>query len=236
MKTIQSFLLIGQLLFLLACGGSSNQENADKNTDADTNKGASNSSETGNADQIKRYGIQSGIIKYKLTGLQTGEETLYFDQWGMREAKFNQVTTKLGGVSAPNETLTILNNEAMYIIDPIKKTGIKAGNNMLDQLKVVAANAEGNLAEAGLKMLEAMGGKREGTGEVLGKTCEIWVLESTKTKMWVWKGITLKSTINIMGTGQTNEAIDIQTDTKVPSDKFKVPEGIKLTDMPAMVK
>jgi len=246
MKTVKSFIIIGQLLFLLACDGSSNKGSTDEGKGDDTTTSSnpttdnkneeSKTSENGDADKIKRYGIKSGIVKYKLIGTQEGEESIYFDQWGLREAKFNKATIKIGNTSQSNETLTILNSEGMYTIDLINKTGLKSPYKILDQLKTLAASSGGDLAIAGMKMLEAMGGKKQGTEEFLGKSCEVWFVKATETKMWIWKGITLKSTINIMGMKQTTEAIDIQSDASVPEDKFKVPEGIKISDKPNIIK
>lgn len=49
--------------------------------------------------EVHRYKIRSGIVEYKLSGVQTGSETIYFDRWGMREAKYSQAETKMMNMS-----------------------------------------------------------------------------------------------------------------------------------------
>ncbi len=77
-------------------------------------------------------------------------------------------------------------------------------------------------------MLEQIGGKKIGEGTVLGRKCEIW--KALGTKLWIWKGITLKISSKILGIERTSEAVELKTGIKIDDSKFKVPEGIKITD------
>ena len=44
---------------------------------------------------VKKYNIKSGIIEYEMKGVQTGTQTLYFDDWGKKEATYSEQETKL---------------------------------------------------------------------------------------------------------------------------------------------
>ncbi|GIV30678.1 MAG: hypothetical protein KatS3mg029_0029 [Saprospiraceae bacterium] len=43
----------------------------------------------------KRYGIEKGILYFRLDGAVKGTETIYFDHWGWREAKYINTETDL---------------------------------------------------------------------------------------------------------------------------------------------
>lgn len=246
MKTLKTLLIAVPFLFLLACGGSNEKKESSSDSSSTTNDAATNNtSSTTTADEKKeetinassskgpkRYGEESGIITYEYTGMQTGKETIYFDQWGMREAKYTQASSKISGVTQKKDEVAIIDNDWVYTADLIKKTGVKTKNQMLKQL-VANANTT-DMAELGKKMLTTMGGKKTGTEEIAGKTCEIW--EVASTKIWIWKSITLKTETNIMGLSYTMVAKEVKTGVNIPADKFKAPEGVDYKDLSQMMK
>jgi len=52
-----------------------------------------------------------------------------------------------------------------------------------------------DLDDVGEKMMKQMGGEKIGTEEYLGKPCDVWVMKSMGTKIWIWQGtrVTLKT-------------------------------------------
>ena len=56
-----------------------------------------------------------------------------------------------------------------------------------------------DLTEMGEKMLKQMGGKKIGSEKFLGRPTEIWEIKQMGTKSWIWKGVPLKSELNMMG-------------------------------------
>lgn len=77
----------------------------------------------------------------------------------------------------------------------------------------------------GKAMLENMGYEKTENEEVLGKNCEVW---EGMGKLWIWKGLTVKSEVKMMGVKVNMTATKIETDIAIPADKFKVPEGKKV--------
>ena len=79
-----------------------------------------------------------------------------------------------------------------------------------------------NMSKMGTENFKEMGGKKIGTGEVLGLSCEVW--EMMGTKMWLHKGVTLKTESNIMGMTHKIEATEVNFGVSIPSDKLKLPD------------
>jgi len=80
-----------------------------------------------------------------------------------------------------------------YMVNLDDNTATKMENPMLKGF-------EGqDLTEMGEKMLKQMGGKKIGSEKFLGRPTEIWEIKQMGTKSWIWKGVPLKSELNMMG-------------------------------------
>lgn len=174
----------------------------------------------------KRYKIKSAMVEYALSGSQTGTETLYFDDWGKREARYTQTQISMMGFTQKTNRLGLLEGDWMTNIDLDKKTGTKMKNPMMD---AASARYNKDLAAAGEDMLKKMGGKKIGTETIAGKLCDVWEVADLGSKTWVWKGVPLKTQARMMGMEITTVATKVQ-EGGVPQDKFKVPAGITLTE------
>lgn len=174
------------------------------------------------AQNYKRYYFKSGIIEYKYDGKTQGTETVYFDDYGYYEAVYTETVTKMMGIKAKVKTATITIGDDRYEIDFNENTAVK----MKNPLGKALAESKLDWVENSKKALQHMGFQKTGTGTVLGKTCDIW--EGTG-KAWVWKGLTLKTEVRVMGL-TTVTATDVKTDVNIPDEKFKVPAGIKITE------
>lgn len=210
MKKLNLFTLFLFLSILIAFGNSTPETNT-KNQD-------SKKSTSG----IKRYGVKKACIEYEISGSQIGTEILYFEEWGMREAKYTKTELKIAGITQKTNTATFLDGSWIYTIDLDKNTGTKMENPMLKQL-------EGkDLTEVGEQMMKSMGGKKIGSELFLGKMCDIWEIKNLGTKAWIWKGITLKTKTNMMGMKMSNTAIKIQDD--FPKKKLEIPAGVNFSE------
>jgi len=50
------------------------------------------------SEESKRYpDLESAIIKYKVSGMNNGTETVYIGDWGRRDAIYKEFTTKMMG-------------------------------------------------------------------------------------------------------------------------------------------
>ncbi|HEX9251123.1 MAG TPA: hypothetical protein VF870_02725, partial [Ignavibacteriaceae bacterium] len=71
----------------------------------------------------KRYGIKSGVIEYIITGSQEGTKTLYFDNWGMRQAEYTRSILSVGGFTKPLNLVNIIDGEYQYMINIDQNSG-----------------------------------------------------------------------------------------------------------------
>ncbi len=171
------------------------------------------------------YKAKSGIIEYKLSGKTTGTETLYFDNHGKREALHRKTSTKMFGMTTTENILTITLDSIIYNINLEEKTGTRVV--MPFDPKNMDEEEWKEWEEWGKQMMDDMGFEKTGEGEILGKKCDIW--EGMGSKTWIWQNLPLKTEVNLMGKWLT-EATKIDLNTKVSSAKFKVPDGIKITN------
>lgn len=177
--------------------------------------------------EFKRYAIKSAIVEYQLTGMQTGTSITYFDNYGMQEATYEKALVDVFGVKQETETANYLNGYWQYNIDLLTNSGTKTKNTFLESL---VENSDGDLEEPGLEMFRSMGGKMTGTEELLGKSCNVWELESMGTKVWVWKNIPLKSETEMMGLTILRTAIRLEENIDIPQEMLKIPDNIEFTE------
>ncbi|MCA9731323.1 hypothetical protein KC799_04290 [candidate division KSB1 bacterium] len=178
---------------------------------------------------MKRYKVKSGIIEYKVTGMQKGTETLYFDNWGMLEAKYTQTELSIMGMKQQTNTMTLLDGEWTYTVDFKSNTGTKMKTPLFEELSKNAENQD--LTDVGKKMMQDMGGKKTGMEEVAGKMCEVWEIQSMQAKTWVWNGVTLKNMVDMGGINMSSVATSAQFNVPVPKEKLSMPEGITFREM-----
>ena len=200
--------------------------------------------ESGNSSIAKsRYGLKQACIEYKITGdMVSGTEKLYFDRSGMREAKYSHQITKVMGITQENNTATFINFDEdgmIYTYDFKTKSGTKMENPLKEAFE------KKDMKEVGKQMLVQMGGKKIGTGKVLGKTCDIWEIASLGTKTWIWNWLNLKTVSNMMGMKMTIEATKIsetfdKKKLQKPNVEYRdmgdVLKGFKGLDMDALKK
>ncbi len=180
--------------------------------------------------ELRRYKLRSAVVEYKMSGAQTGVETIYFDQWGMREAKYTQAEINMMGVSVKKNELTFLDGDWTYRVDLDKKTGAKMPTPLMQEMKEAAKRQGKDFTDMGKEMLIRMGGKKIGEAAVLGKPCEIWTIKSLQTTSWIWQGVTLKTEAKMMGKTMLTEATRVQENPAIPPEKFVLPQDVKITE------
>lgn len=193
---------------------------------------AANRAASQTATGIKRYQIRSSVVEYTLSGAQKGTETIYFDNWGMREAKYTKAELSVAGFSQKQNTLTLLDGGYTYNIDLDKRTGTKMETPLLKEL---AAQSK-DLTETGEKMMKSMGGEKIGTEVILGKTCDVWEIKNMRSKVWVWKGVTLKTQVTMPNMEMTIMATKIDEGASIAPDKFAIPTDVKISEAEDMKK
>ncbi len=220
---INSFALFS--ILFLACANNSGSEK-----ESSAEKAASKEN------NLKRYSIKSGIVKYQITtsgklmgGTVSGSGTkeLYFKDWGAKEltkedskqiTKINIFGQKKTDV-AETHTIDKLDNGKSYSVDTKNKIIYVKQDPAMNMIKMFN---NGDAEEVGKQMLESMGGKKIGTGKVLGYTCDIW--EIPGGKQWIYKGLPLKIDMTMMGIHRVEEATEAKFDIDVPEKYFQLPD------------
>ncbi len=170
----------------------------------------------------KRYNIKSGSVTYhtstsgSIMGIGTqseGTKTLYFTEYGNIEVQEATATSSTMGKQESTHTLSKFQNGMVYTVNFDRKTILKQDMS--------AMMGDKNMQAMGMDMLEQMGGKKIGSGKVLGYNCEIW--EAMGSKMWFCKGVPLKLESSMMGIKTTEVATNVSFNKSIPKSKLTLP-------------
>jgi hypothetical protein len=188
-----------------------------------------NSGKDTNSELQKRYGLKSGVIEYVISGSQEGTKTLYFDNWGMRQAEYTRSILTVSGFTKPINMVSIIDGEYQYNINMDQNSGTRTRNPIIRTMEQLKDQKSFN--EFGEQMLLNMGANKIGSEKFLGKDCEVYEMRSTGTKLWVWKWLTLKSETHSRGIEINLTATRINEGGSIPKEKFKVPEKVQLNEV-----
>jgi hypothetical protein len=181
------------------------------------------------ADFQKRYGVKSAIVEYDLSGSREGTKTLYFDDWGMRQAEYTRSVISVSGYTKALNLVNIIDGEYQYIINLDLRAGTKKRNPLLKQIEDL--RYEKGFNGLGEQLLLQMGAEKIGTDNFLGKDCDLYEIKKTGTKLWIWDWITLKSETNSRGINYSEVARKIDVDASIPPGKFAIPEKVVLNEV-----
>lgn len=175
--------------------------------------------------ETKRYEVKSGIIEYAVSGggdmmgIKTqieGKNKAIFKEWGNVELYEDTTKSVIMGTEEHTRQTTKIDNGNVYVVDYVQKIIVQYAPEMLLQ------SEHKDLTKGSKEILLAMGGKKIGEETILGYVCEVW--EAQQIKLWLHKGIMLKSEVNIMGMTHTTVATDIKLDTSVSDEDLKLPD------------
>ncbi len=175
--------------------------------------------------ETKRYEIQSAIIDYatgssgNMMGIQTqteGTSKVVFKEWGDVELREERTRSVIMGREAHSHQTTKIDHDKVYIVDYQQKVihQYDPTTLMRSQYKDISKNSK--------EMIRSMGGAKTGEENLFGYDCEIW--ESQQIKLWLYKGIILKSVTTIMGLTHTTEATNIQMNVPISDEALKLPD------------
>ncbi len=168
------------------------------------------------------------VIEYTYEGSTTGRENLYMDNYGLLQCKMTQTKTKVFGQTSEEVSLEVSKDFYIYKWDPKTRIGTKIKNTLAEDLmKDPSFDPE----EFGKKTMESLGFEKIGTETLLGKPCEVWKGLGGTSKIWVWRGLNLKTETKMMGMKSTITANVVKVDEGVPSGKFDLPSDVKFQDM-----
>ena len=175
-----------------------------------------------NLDNMKPYEIEEGRIDYKLSGINSGTETLQFKNWGLKSSTRTKTTINIMGMTQKTDQLTITDGLWIYNVDMATNKATKIENPML---KSLVNRDDTTLKKTGEDMMKAMGGKIVGKETVLGKPCDWWEIPQLMIKTCAWKGIPLKSKGGIKGMEVVHTAVNIQLGN-IPESQVSLPANV----------
>lgn len=173
--------------------------------------------------QEKRYEVKSGKVTMEMDMMgQTMVQEIYFDDYGAKQATVSNMmgqTMRMLVVDGKNVMVNDADKTAM---------SMPAMGPELDRINFL------NLDEKTVKKNRI---KVLGEETVAGKTCKkysykmLMMGQAQTVTAWVYKGITLKSSINTDFGEMIQEAVRIEEDITVKPEMFTVPEGVKIQEM-----
>lgn len=173
--------------------------------------------------QEAKYEIKSGIVK-KVSNVmgQKVESTLYFDDYGKMESV--ETTVNVAGTEKNMRTLDEGNSIASIDLDAKTVQRMEKPDKLDNFLTLTDEQKEKY--------------KYQELGEetFLDRPCKKISLELTEMgqtfqgTLWLWKGIPLKTEMQVGGMTVIEEVVEIQENVEVPAEKFTVPEGFTVSE------
>lgn len=171
----------------------------------------------------KRYGVEKGTLVFQYTGISSGTDYIYFDNWGWREAKYSRVTTKLGTFSEETNAVQYLDGENRYVYqNATNKAKYYDGRQAVT---VAEQSGTKDLAAYADVMLRNMGAKQNGKSKIQNIDCDVWTIEEKNVKLFMWKGITMGEESYVNGNPVGRKLMQVELDKNPPLEKLLLPKG-----------
>ena len=173
--------------------------------------------------QVNLYEVKSGIVtmEMEMMGRKIVQE-IYFDDYGAKQATIMEFQgKKMRAIDVKGENV---------MIDDENKTAIKMPAMGMTNEKI-------NFLDKSEKNIRKNKIKEIGTEVVAGKECTKYTVavfamgQVLKQTVWVYKGITLKSSISTDFGEMVQIATKLVEDVEIPAETFELPEGIKIQQM-----
>ena len=177
-----------------------------------------------------RYGVREGKITYQYKGLQKGSEEVYFTDYGMVEVKYTS-TTRENPFKKEREVInliTLMRDSLIFVVDRSTMNARSIDNTLLYTSAEKSPTLD--LGEAAEMMYLEKGGQLERIDTLLNLPARYWNVESMQMKEWRWKGILLKTQVEVGREIMTLEAIEIDTLSPLPKGIFDLPEDVNIQE------
>ncbi len=223
-KTLASPTFVIVAALLTSCGGGTNS-NADSKLE----------------DVAKEMaGMKTFMIEYKTTVKSaemksTSVMTQWIDNENDRQAIYTESQSEVMGMKNSEKSLMIMKEGWSYMINLNEKSGYKSKDSEMEDDPTDMLKSEDDVTFR--QMIEKEGGKILANEKFLGRDCIVVEVsekdeegQPLKTKMWYYKGIPLKMSNDFY----TMEATKFEENASIPNNKFEIPAGIEIAEMPSM--
>jgi len=186
------------------------------------------------AQEATNFAIKSGYVKYELTGNTTGFREIWWSEYGNKSYTIEKYksTTKMLGISSTEivNKHTISNDTDYWEVDYTTMTGIKETNTYYDSnIGPDKELSEAEQQKQAQEIMDALGGEKLADEKIMGYTCEVYTVMGSK--VWFYKGISLKSTISLLGINAEENAIVFKPNISIPDSKFTPPSDVQYTEI-----
>lgn len=178
--------------------------------------------------------FEHATIHYEITGMETGEETLFIKDFGNHRALHHNGTTSLFGITTKTRRVQITDPQWQYTFDLEEGTGTRITNpkNFFQQEydKLSAAekeNVNNNAEELGLSMVKDFNGQVEvNAATLLGYSCDRTTISGMTVYVIHKTDIPLRTEVDFgMMKGKT---VATNIDQAVPTPQsFALPDNIE---------
>ena len=172
--------------------------------------------------QEKLYEVKSGIVTMEMDMMgQAMVQEIYFDDYGAKQATLSNFGGRKMRMLVVDGSNVMVNDE--------EKTATRMP--MMGQRETVNFT---NLDEKAIKKYKV---KELGTEVVADKECKKYQItvfmmgQPQKQTVWVYKGITLKTSSSSDFGEMVQKATKLQENVEIPASMFTVPEGVQVKDM-----
>lgn len=169
-----------------------------------------------------RYGIKSGIIhyNYKMSPMD-GKQIVTFDDNG--EKLLTNIQMNMMGQKT--QTNSLQKDGYIYTWQDGATTGQKMKLDLNQDINYQ------NLSDSVKKMFEI---EKMGTETVMNKPTDIYSMNmkqyNGKGKAYIWKGIPLKTEVNVQGMNMVITAESLEENPSIPANAFDVPADVTFTE------
>ena len=174
--------------------------------------------------QEKIYDVKSGKVTMEMDMMgQTIVQDIYFDDYGAKTA----TVSDFGG----NKMRMLEKDGSNIMVNDAEKTAVR--------MPAMGPGAENRINFLNLDEKTVKKNKIKEVGEeaIAGKTCKKYTYkvlmmgQAITTTVWVYKGITLKSSTNTDFGEMVQQATKIEENIDIDPAMFTIPEGVTVQDM-----
>jgi hypothetical protein len=160
------------------------------------------------------FNIKACKITYEYTGIITGTDVFYFDDYG-KVAVLEQNRT---GMGASKQTIIWKDGRSTFI-NHEKKTAVKSPFRPKDtEPPTIAYVSEQQRKNEGYEKLD--------NETIAGKSCEVYNHTKMKVKYWLWNNIDLRLENYALGkNGYIKNAVKVEDISSIPSGLLNIPSG-----------
>ena len=183
-------------------------------------------------EDIDRYIVKSGYIEYELTGSTKGTKKIWWDNYGDKERiEIKSISeVKMFGMVQKEEihSVHISDGNKYWDINLLEGTGVTGDNSYKDAVDFSEDMTDEEKKQFENDILDAFGGERLAPEFFLAYKCE--VIQVMGAKSWIYKGLVLKTTANLMGIELNEIATKFEEDKTILASKFEPPLDIEFTE------